>query len=151
MHVLFWWIKMWCTILYLLSKHLTWLAKWRTDTLNDFWFPVMLLPLLASTSSTKKARKHLIRLTLLYQHSSSFVHTMLSGLECSITSALLVPTQRNGWGRNRNPRPCEAVIFKNLKLPFKWTKLLEWQLADVTLSLMSCVRKSTKRDVALSH
>lgn len=71
--------------------------------------------------------------------------------ECFITRALLVPTQRNGWWRNRNPCPCEAIIFKTSKPLFKWTKLLEWQLINVTMSLMSCIRKNTKREVAGCH
>lgn len=123
-----------CTISYLLSENLSYCKMQEINIMQENsikWFQIFCYVVTSVSLNLVAQRKQ--RNTLSVQGcSTSTVHTMLSGVKCSITTSA---SSKEWMGRNRNPRPCEEVIFKNLKPPFKWTKLLEWQQTDVTLSL----------------
>lgn len=115
-------------------------------TLNDFLISCYAVSSVSLKFVAKRKQRDLIRSRLLYQHSSSFVHTIV---KCRWVLHHYSPAAAN-WkgmdlGETGTHTPVKQSSSKTWNLHSSETKLLDWQLTDVTFCLIPCARKSTKR------
>lgn len=117
------------------------------DTLNNFLISCYAVSSVSLKFVAKRKQRDLIRSRLPYQHSS-FVHTIV---KCRWVLHHYSPAGAN-WkgmdlGETGTHTPVKQSSSKTWNLHSCETKLLDWQLTDVTFCLTPCARKSTKRDL----